>query len=78
MSPEAGIIDALHQWNLVIHKLAQFRRHPDWKAALDKSVPEFATTLADGRQAIHEKDIEALFESADQKFVDGIIRMTEP
>ena len=62
-------------------KLDQFRRHPDWVAALSRCWEKHResslfVTLEDGRRGVHSENLLVLRELADQEFIDAIIRQT--
>jgi hypothetical protein len=66
---------------LVLQKLDQFRRHPDWRRAMDrvrKTRREFFTVMGEGefegRWGIRDEDVSAYIDAVDQEFIDEIIR----
>ena len=61
----------------VSQTLAAFRRHPDWKAALQIVSARHRylfIELEGGRWALPEINVEQLFDLADKEFVEDLIR----
>jgi hypothetical protein len=60
-----------------LYLLNQFRRHPDWRAALQhilKTRREFYEEMDGGWWGIPEYNFPAIEDAADQEFIDQIIR----
>jgi hypothetical protein len=64
---------------MLLAKLSQFRRHPDWNRAHDRVVHSSKysylwMTFKDGRRALPNENVVAFFDVIDQEFIDEIIR----
>jgi hypothetical protein len=74
--PAQMIAEMLTQtpYALALEKLWQFRRHPDWKRAERRVRHKFFTIKFKGKMCCRDEDVITYLETADQEFIDEIIR----
>jgi hypothetical protein len=83
---EYSIPEPIAEWKIniefekLVNKLTQFRRHPDYRRAFDRILStkreQFLTVeLPDGRRGIPETAVETLIDAVDQEFIEEIIRL---